>query len=658
MPLGRNGPDEVLATDNLMTWLEDGCVKLRMESSGPASEKPVSVVTAFKKTVDKNPEHKALAAKVNGQWKYYSYRKFYSLVRQAARAFIKLGLEPCHGVGILGFNSPEWFISDLASIFAGGFATGIYTTNNAEACHYVAENAKCNIIVVENDQQLQKFLQVRSRLPHLKAIVQYSGKPKADLPNVYSWDQMMALGSEDLEPELEKRIRQLAPNMCCTLIYTSGTTGNPKGVMISHDNIIWTAKMIVRALDAKFNQEIIVTYLPLSHIAGQLIDIFGPMICGGTIYFAQPDALKGSLGVTLKEARPTFFLGVPRVWEKMQEAMLAVAKSNGAVTRSVAAWAKKVGLKGNQAIMNGDSTPVFFGLANRLVFKKVRLALGLDRCKICLSGAAPIMKETLDFFFGLNIPIFEVYGMSESSGPHTVATPSTFFITSVGKEFPGAKTLLADRDADGNGEICMGGRHVFMGYLNMEDKTREAIDSNGWLHSGDIGKKDAKGFLYITGRIKELIITAGGENIPPVLIEDKVKECLPCISNCMLIGDKRKFLSMLLTLKTEVDTDTLEPKDRLIPAAVDWCKSVGSQAKTVTDVIGKQDVAVLKAIQAGIDAANKRATSRAQCIQKWSVLPRDFSVPGGELGPTLKLKRQVVTKMYAHTIDAFYADLD
>lgn len=642
-----------------MTWSEDGCVRLRLEDQGPAAEKPVSVMTALKTTVDKNPDYKALGVKVNGRWEFISYRKFYDQIRQAARAFIKLGLEPHHGVGIIGFNSPEWFISDLASIFAGGFATGIYTTNNPDACYYVAENAKCNVVVVENDQQLEKFLQIRSRLPHLKAIVQYSGTPR-DRPGVYSWEQMMAMGTEDLEDELEKRIKGQAPNKCCTLIYTSGTTGNPKGVMISHDNIIWTAKMIVRAYGAKFNEEVIVTYLPLSHIAGQLIDIYCAILCGGTVYFAQPDALKGSLGVTLKEVRPTYFLGVPRVWEKMQEAMMAVAKSNGGMKRSVAAWAKKIGLRGHQAIQNGGSIPLCFGLADRLVFKKVRLALGLDRCKACMSGAAPIMRDTLEFFFGLNIPIFEVYGMSESSGPHAVAVPQSFYITSVGKEFPGATTLLGDCDKEGNGEICMGGRHVFMGYLNMEDKTREAIDADGWLHSGDIGKKDGRGFLFITGRIKELIITAGGENIPPVLIEDKVKECLPCISNCMLVGDKRKFLTMLLTIKTEVDPDTMEPKDRLTPAAVDWCRSVGSQSKSVSEIVGggRQDVAVFKAIQAGIDAANGKAASRAQCIQKWSVLPRDFSVPGGELGPTLKLKRQVVLQEYDKTIESFYAGVE
>lgn len=415
--------------------------------------------------------------------------------------------------------------------------------------------------------------------------------------------------------------------------------------------------MIQSGSGTEFGSEEVISYLPLSHVAAQLLDLHVPLMLAATVYFAQPDALKGSLGQTLKEVRPTIFLGVPRVWEKMQEAMVAVGKSSGFIKRSIASWAKNIGYMGNISKMKGENNvPPCFGLADRLVFQKVRTALGFDRVKFFISGAAPIMKDTLDFFLSLNIIIMEVYGLSESSGPHTICQPGSYYITSVGKEFPGSTTLLADPDSSGNGEVCMGGRHVFMGYLNSEEKTREAIDSDGWLHSGDIGRKDQNGFLYITGRIKELLITAGGENVPPVPIEDKVKEVLPCISNCMLVGDKRKFLSMILTLKTTVDAETGEPLDDLTPAAVDWCRSVGSPAISLTEIIRSKDSAVLKAIQQGIDAVNKTATSRAQNIQKWSIVPKDFSVHGGELGPTLKLKRPVVHKMYSSTIDSFYAD--
>lgn len=656
MATATQGPDTVIDTENIMTWHRDEAVKIQLTTEGPASSKPLSIPTVFADTVKKLPNHPALAVKRDKQWKQWTYQEYSNDVMKVAKAFIKLGLEPYHGVGIIGFNSPEWFISDLAAIHAGGFAVGIYTTNSADACHYVAENCEANIVVVENDQQLQKMLKVRSRLPHLKAIIQYEGKPKEKYDNVYTWEELLNMSKDMSDDVVKERYKAMAPNKCCTLIYTSGTTGNPKGVMLSHDNLLWTAKKCGDCAKLTFGNDHLVSYLPLSHVAAQLLDIYIPFVFGGTVHFAQPDALKGSLGQTLKEVRPTAFLGVPRVWEKMQEKMMEVAKQGSSFRKSVARWAKGVGLTGNMNRMNGGSVPFGWTLANMLVFKKVRLALGLDRCRFCFTGAAPIMRETLDFFLSLDIPLLELYGMSECSAPHTISLPDKFRVGSVGVEFPGATTKLDGVDNEGNGEICMAGRHVFMGYINMEEKTKEALDDEGWLHSGDIGRKDKEGFLFITGRIKELIITAGGENVAPVPIEDTVKEELHIISNCMLIGDKKKFLAILLTLKTEVDEATMMPTDKLTAAAIEWCRSVGSEANTLSDILDKKDKTVLTEIQKGIDRANAKSISRAQKVQKWSILPRDFSIPGGELGPTLKLKRPVVTTMYTNTIDAFYND--
>lgn len=650
------GPDKVIETDQLMTWDRDDAVKIHMQESGPLSSAAVSVPTLFNDTVKKLPNHVALVQKINGETKKWTYQEYQNDVKAAAKSLIKLGLEPYHGVGIIGFNSPEWFIADLAAIYAGGFAVGIYSTNSPDACHFVAENCEANIIVVENDQQLQKILKVRSKLPHLKAIVQYQGALKEKYPDVYTWGEFMQEGKEVSDDTLQERLKTQAPNKCCTLIYTSGTTGNPKGVMLSHDNLIWTAKMCGGVAKLQFGQDHLVSYLPLSHVAAQLLDLYIPFVFGGTVHFAQPDALKGSLGTTLKEVRPTAFLGVPRVWEKMQEKMISIAKQGSGFKKAIAKWAKGVGLSGNMSRMDGGSLPFGWTVASALVFKKVRVALGLDRCNYCFTGAAPIMRDTLDFFLSLDIPLLELYGMSECSAPHTISLAEKFRIGSVGIEFPGATTKLDGADKEGNGEICMSGRHVFMGYLNMEEKTKEALDDEGWLHSGDIGKKDKDGFLFITGRIKELIITAGGENVAPVPIEDTVKAELPIISNCMLIGDKKKFLAMLLTLKTEIDPDTAMPLDKLTPPAIEWCQSVGSDATTLSQILEDKDKKVLENIESGIKRANAKSPSRAQTLQKWSILPRDFTIPGGELGPTLKLKRPVVTKMYANTINAFYGE--
>uniref|UniRef100_A0A8C2YVH8 long-chain-fatty-acid--CoA ligase n=1 Tax=Cyclopterus lumpus TaxID=8103 RepID=A0A8C2YVH8_CYCLU len=455
----------------------------------------------------------------------------------------------------------------------------------------------------------------------------------------------MKLGEEVPDEQLNAVIDSLRANECCTLIFTSGTTGNPKGVMLSHDNLTWTVRTAASMLNLKYAEEVMVSYLPLSHVAAQLVDMWLCVCFAMTTYFAEPDALKGSLVNTLKEAHPTCFLGVPRVWEKMQEKMKAVGAKASPMRSTVAGWAKSI---------EQLKVPWGFTLANNLVFKKVRESLGLDRCKLCFTGAAPITKDTLEYFMSLNIPLLELYGMSESSGPHTISTDTYSQISSCGKKIPGSKTKLENPDEDGSGEICMWGRHVFMGYLDMPDKTAEALDQDGWLHSGDLGRHDQNDFLYITGRIKELIITAGGENIPPVPIEDSVKAEVPIISNAMLIGDKLKFLSMLLTLKCVVD-DNGEPTDELSPEALIFCQHHNVTATKVSEIVANKEPAIYNAIQEGMERANARATSNAQKIQKWTILERDFSVNGGELGPTMKLRRPIVVKMYQEKINELYA---
>lgn len=647
--------DDLAPATEYVVTKRDQAVKLRMSQKGPGSEKPLTVPSMFYQTVQRVPNHPAIAVKRGGVWIQWTYQQYFSDTQKAAKALIKLGLEPLHGVGILGFNSPEWFIANNGAIFAGGFTVGIYSTNNADACRYVALNSQCNVIVVENNQQLKKILQVWDDLPDLKAVVQYTGEVAEKRDNVYSWKEFMELSSQVSDDALQHRLSLLAPNKACCLIYTSGTTGNPKGVMLSHDNLTWCAGTFSHSFKIQRDSEVMVTYLPLSHIAGQIVDIYISMKYGAVVYFAKPDALKGSLLGTLKEVRPTVFVGVPRVWEKMVEGIKHKSREFGFFKKKIGAWAKSVGYRTTIAEMNHEPVPGAFKIAN-IMLKRAKGELGFDRCRIFMSGAAPIMKETIEFFYGLHIPLMEVYGMSECSGPHTVCSLDRFRTSSVGTEIPGVQTKLADKDEEGNGEVRMYGRHVFMGYLDEEEKTKETFDEELYLMSGDIGKKDKDGFLFITGRKKELIITAGGENIAPVPIEDTVKECLPCVSNCILIGDKRKFLSMLITLKVDVNMDTLEPTDNLTAVTVDWVKAQGSGATKVSDILDHKDAIVLKAIQKGIDKANERAISRAQKIQKWSILPRDFSIPGGELGPTMKLRRPIVHKMYAKTIDAFYAD--
>ncbi|XP_033490951.2 long-chain-fatty-acid--CoA ligase ACSBG1 isoform X2 [Epinephelus lanceolatus] len=539
-----------------------------------------------------------------------------------------------------------------------GTMTGIYATNSPEACQYVASDAKANIIVVENQKQLDKILQIRDRLPHLKAIVQYSGQPLQTVSNLYSWEEFMELGLDVSEKELDDIIGSQRANQCCVLIYTSGTTGKPKGVMLSHDNITWTANYASKAGDvqpADTKQESLVSYLPLSHIAAQIYDLWKGIQWGELVYFAQPDALKGSLITTLREVCPTSHMGVPRVWEKIMEKIKQAISECGYVKKKLVTWAMSVSLDANQkCTQKDDEKPFLFTLADSLVLQRLRAELGLSCCEKFFSGAAPIGTETVQFFLGLNIRLYEAYGMSESTGPHFMSSPKAYKLPSCGKVVPGCRYKMSNVDSEGIGEICFWGRNIFMGFLNMEDKTREALDEDGWLHSGDLGRIDEEGFLFITGRIKELIITAGGENVPPVPIEEAVKKEVPIISNAMLIGDKRKFLSMLLTLKCCSDKETTEPTEELSSEAVEFCRQLGSQATKVSDITEGKDKDVHQAIQEGINRVNAAATSNAQRIQKWTILEKDFTVSGGELGPTMKLRRPVVLEMYHKVIESLY----
>lgn len=633
----------------------DGKVDLKVTPDGPASTPPTTIMQRFHDTVEKFGGNRALCVERDGEWQQWTWQEYYDDVKAAARSFIKLGLDVHHTVGIIGFNSPEWFIADLAAIFAGGFSAGIYTTNGPEAIEYVVNHSKSQFIVAEDKKQLDKILEVHEKFEHLKAIIIYNDEvPQVDcnVP-IMGWAEFMRHGADVPEFELGHRMANQDPAQCAMLIYTSGTTGNPKGVMITHDNVTWTAAALINAMPPmNYGNEHVVSYLPLSHIAAQILDIHGPMVLGGTAWFAKPTALKGTLVDTLKQVRPTLFLGVPRVWEKIEEKMKSVGAQTTGLKKKIGTWAKRKGLSGSYRIQRGQSTPAGWGVANKLVFGKVRKALGLDRCKFFATAAAPISKDTLEYFLSINIPIMEVYGMSENTGPQTVSVPGQHKTGSCGKPLPGVEMRIFEPDDEGNGEICFRGRHVCKGYLYNDEKTRETIDADGWLHSGDIGRLDEDGFLYITGRIKEIIITAGGENVAPVPIENRLKEHCPIVSNCMLIGDRRKFLSMLVALKSEVDPETAMPLEQLTQDVVEILKGLGSSATTVKEA--QEDEKVLKYIQAALDEANAHAVSRAQKVQKFKVLDRDFSIPGGELGPTLKLRRPIVHKQYAELIDAFY----
>jgi len=649
-----NGPDQIVTCNNAITWDPKGSVKIRMERTGLGSKEPISIPGLLMKTAKENPHVPALKTREpkTGVEKTWTWTDYHQDVRTVAKAFISLGFARFDSVCILGFNAPEWVIADVAAIFAGGFASGIYPTNGPEACKYILEQSNCSILVVEDGRQLDKVWALRDQLPHLKKVVQYSGVPTH--PGVLSWADLMSRGKEQEEEVLMARLRRIAINQCSTLVFTSGTTGNPKGVMLSHDNMTWNSINATQLYGMEHANTRVLSYLPLSHVAAQMVDIVAMMAVAGTTYFADKNVLKSSLLDNLQWCKPTIFFAVPRVWEKIMEKMLEKAKDVKGLKKTVSKKAKEIGLKYHTKGTNATE----FKLFQKIYFSKVKALLGLDQCQHFMSGAAPIDRKTQSYFLSLDIRILELYGMSETTGGHTFNTVNKFKMGSVGA--PLAECYKSKLLKPTNGEVTeekellMWGRHIMMGYANRQDATRKDMTEDGWLRSGDLVAIDNENFHSIVGREKDLIITAGGENIAPQPIHDLVKEQLPVISQVLLLGDKQKFVSCFLTLAVEVDTETMEPTGKLSSAARDWVEAQGSNATTVQEVLEGPDVAVMRGIQAGIDKANKEAVSNAQRIQKWMVIPRDFSLPGGELGPTMKVKRQAVTKKYEGCIEKIY----
>ena len=665
----------------------------------PESIKPMTIIEQFAKTQEEFDILPAFKYKYDKAWVSISWNDYYDLTKKFAKSLIKVGLEAFRGVTIQGFNSPQWIIANMGSIFANGIPVGIYPTNGKESTQYIVEHCNAQVIMVENNHHLAKYLSMDTSsgsFADLRCVVMWNEEPTTkefviDVDNnktipIYNWNAFLELGGSISDEQLEQRMDAPEAGNCCSLIYTSGTTGFPKGVMMSHDNFIWTSRVVTKRVEIN-QKDTVVSYLPLSHVAAQLIDIYLPLTTGACIYFAQPDALKGSLVVTLKEVTPTIFLGVPRVWEKMEEKIKQIGKTTTGLKKHISKWAKNIGLNSGYSIQKGGKTKIGYALAKSMVFNKVKSKLGLNKCKFFLTGAAPISKDTLDFFLSLGIPINEIYGMSESSGPMTISVPEPnhYKTASCGLALNGTEIKIINQVQEPNqeGEIICRGRHVFMGYLENEEETQKVIDEYGFLHSGDIGKFDKNNFLYITGRLKEIIITAGGENIPPVLIENNIKNTMDIISNVMVIGDKRKFLSCLITLKCEVGEDgelgeELEPhifqtlnefskthnlvykdgdKSKLCNIGNNThvlCPTETNITKFINNVDGMNLLNYY--INYNLQQVNTNAISNAQHIQKFTILLKDFTIEGGELTPTTKLKRKVVCNKYSKLIDSFYTN--
>ena len=575
----------------------------------------------------------ALRFKRDGRWLSHSWEDYRDLTLRAARAMLAHGLEAGRGVAIMGFNRPEWFFANLGAVAAGARPTGVYTNLTPEQVAYIADHSSSQLAVAENREYLEKFLAVRDELPGLETLVLWDGEvtPEEAAAGVLTWRDFMAAGEEDdaLQARLDERISAQDPDDVCELIYTSGTTGPPKGVMLSHRNLVWTATTVGEGFDLGQGHRVI-SYLPLSHSAEQMVSLYIPLVRGMTTCFAESLELMAD---NLKEIRPHVFFGVPRVWEKMQAAIQQAGQANPPLKKKIAAWAREVGLAAGYAEQGRGSKPLLHPLAEKLVFDKVRQRIGLDEALICATGAAPMAQDTADFFLSLGIPVLNFYGLSETSAPATQSVPGHYRTGRAGVPLPGTDVVIAD-----DGEVLIRGPHVFKGYHRDPEATAEVMDDEGFFHSGDVGRIDDEGFLQITDRKKELIITSGGKNIAPQVLENELKR-IPAVEHAVVVGDGRKYLAALFTLEPEAARVAAEEagSPETEPAALAACP-------------------VFRAwMEARVEEVNQ-GLARYETMKTFHVLPGAFTVEGGELTPTMKLKRRVINEKYGDEIEGLYPE--
>ena len=590
-----------------------------------------TVCTAFAEAVEKWGEQPALHWKDNGDWKTLTWRAYRDEVAAVTIALRSLGFGPGQFGLIMARNAPEHVIADLGIVHAGGAAISVYNTLAPEQLEYVANHSEATVAFVEDAGFLEKFLAIRSATPNLRHLVLVHG----DAPDgVMTWDSLIARGRElhAAEPEaFEESWRAVGPEDTISLIYTSGTTGPPKGVVYSHNNIIWTLESVQRFW--AIEPQTLVSYLPLAHVAERFTSQWRGIALGHEVWLC-PDP--NQLLQFLVEARPTFFVGVPRVWEKLMAGLGAgIAAEPDEAKRQMAQGAVSAAISAYR--LRHEGKPVSEELAAAVeraqpLFVLLRSKVGLDRCTTAITSTAPCRPEVHEFWAALGLPLYEVWGMSELTGPATVVPMDDHQAPSIGRPMPGVEVRLGE-----DGELLVRGGNVMVGYYKEPGKTSDMIDAEGWVHSGDIAEPGPHGQYRIIDRKKELIITSAGKNISPANLEALAKSS-PIIGQAVAVGDARNFISVLLVLDPQV-----------APA---WAKARGVAAASMPELA--EHPAVIEEVRRALTAANSHL-SRVEQFKRFTILPTEWSPESEELTPTMKLKRRVIYSKYGPQIEAMYA---
>ncbi|HEV7888841.1 MAG TPA: AMP-binding protein, partial [Acidimicrobiales bacterium] len=571
------------------------------------------------------PADVAMRKKDLGRWKEYTWQDYADRAARIGLGLLELGVQPGDAVAVHSENRPAWLLADMGVQGIGAMTVGIYPTSPAAEVEYLLEHSEATILIAEDEEQLDKTMAVRDKLPHLKHIVVIDTRGVRDLddPMLTTFADLERLGEERELFEWARLVEQRDPADTAVIVYTSGTTGPPKGAMLTHANLLSAGHTFAAAFDATGQDEVL-SYLPLCHVAERLFSTIDALQVGYLVNFGEGGE---SFVSDLREVQPTIFLGVPRVWEKMMAGVQIRLGDASFVKRTVARFWLKRGAALARKRMTGKlglGGRVMAGLGWLMVFRSLRDKLGLGRVRIALSGAAPIAPQVLEFFWALGVPVREGYGQTEGTAVATYTPADDVRIGTVGKALPGVEVKLAH-----DGEILVRGPGVFKGYLKNEEATRATVDAEGWLHTGDVGELDGDGFLKITDRKKDIIITAGGKNISPSEIENRLKVS-PYVREAVVVGDGRKFLSALIG----IEGDTVG----------DWATRQHVPFTTYRDLSAKPEVHQL--IRQWVEVVNQDL-AQVETIKRFELLPKELDHEEGELTATQKVKRSAIAREFA-----------
>jgi long-chain acyl-CoA synthetase len=594
-----------------------------------------SVVQMFQHRVESTPDREAMSGRRDGQWYSVTWSETGRRVRAVACGLLSLGFQKGERAAILATSSPDWVIADLGILAAGGATSTIYTSNTAEESAYILENSEARFCFVENPLQESKIREIRERAGRVVNLILMGGSPAVDdgwTLTLAELERRGAAWDADNPGGFDRAASSTGPGDLATLIYTSGTTGNPKGVMLTHDNWLFEADSIgdlgvLQPDDRQF------LFLPLAHSFAKVLEV--AFIRAGVT--TAIDGVIDDVAANLAAIRPTLMAGVPRVFEKLYNRVVTGAREGSPLKYKIFRWALAVGgevsVLRQQGRQPGGILAFKHRLADKLVYSKLKARLG-GRLRFLISGGAPLSRAIAEFFHACDILILEAYGLTENAAGAASNRPERYKFGTVGRALKGVEIKIAE-----DGEILIRGRNIMQGYYNLPEATAEALGDEGWLHSGDVGQLDEEGFLTITDRKKDILVTAGGKNIAPQNVENMLKASCPYVSQVVMLGDRRPFCVALITINED--------------ATAKWAREKGVDFRDYADLAARPEVKQL--IRDALEGVNARLASYER-IKNFHLLDHDLSQATGELTPKMSVKRKVVEARHREVLDGFYKD--